>query len=517
MMISNTWLGSLAVACTLAFPVPAHCANFTAANLGAISAYPTEITGLNANADIIAHDLYNAPPGTINLQRAYLRSFDAWAPIGSLSGGSTAAYGINDSAQVVGTSNTADGNHAFLFKTGMMTDLGMMGGSGSTATAINTAGLIVGFVDKGSDRAWLFDGEVTIELGTLGGATSRAYAINDAGMVAGSSTLANGEEHAFLYDQSTMHDLGTLRGSNDAYSKAYALNIHGQVAGESRVTLPPNGLTTHAFLYAGGIMTDLGTLGGVYSTARAINATGQVVGISTTTTGEQRGFLYSDGVMYDLNGLVDLASGWVIISAGGINDAGQIVAMACNSGTCNVLLLTPVLGLVVEYQNTLDFPGSPGGHFFYTDSPSEQQIIESGADGHFARTGRTFHAGGTKRLCRFFGSIVPGPNSHFYTLSDSECSNLKALQRVPTPTTVQQWNYEGLVFSEIPANPGRLSPVCTPNTTPVWRAYNNAYPLTGGKNPWDSTHRYSSTRADILDMITRFGWIDEGIVFCAFP
>lgn len=515
MMTSKTWLGSIAIACMLAIPAAAAAANFTVANFGAISAYPTDITGLNSSGDVIANDLFNAPPAIINLQRAYLRSFDAWAPLGSLTGGSTAAYGINDSATVVGTTNTADGQHAFRFKDGTMKDLGMMGGSGSTATAINTAGVVVGYVRRGSDRAWLFDGETTTELGTLGGTTSRALAINDVGMVAGSSTLANGEEHAFLYSHGTMRDLGTLNASTN--SKAYAVNVRGEVAGDSRVTLASNVLTTHAFLYSGGTLTDLGTLGGIYSTARAINASGQVVGISTTTSGEQRAFLFNAGAMYDLNILVDLASGWVINAVGGINDAGQIAALACNIASCNVLLLTPVKSTVVEYQNTLDFPGSPGGHFFYTDSPSEQLLLDSGADGHFARTGRTFSAGGTTRLCRFFGSVVPGPNSHFYTLSVVECEGLKGLQRTPIPATIQQWNYEGLVFTEIPANPGSPSPICTPNTTPVWRAYNNAYPQTGGKNPWDSTHRYSSTRADILNMITRYGWIDEGIVFCAFP
>jgi probable HAF family extracellular repeat protein len=515
MMTSNTWLGSIAIACILACPAAAPAANFTVANYGAISAYPTDVVGVNSSGDIIANDLYNAPPSFINLQRAYLRSFDMWAPLGSLTGGSTTALGINDSARVVGTTNTADGSHAFVFKDGTMTDLGRMGGSASTATAINTAGLVVGFVRRDTDRAWLYNGEVTTDLGTLGGSTSRALAINDAGAVVGASTLASGNEHAFLYSRGTMKDLGTLGGSSA--SKATAINSRGQVAGESLVNVLPSGSTTHAFLYSNAAMADLGTLGGAYSSARAINAAGQVVGVSTTASGEQRAFLFSQGVMVDLNSLVDLASGWVITSVGGINDAGQIAALACNAGTCNVVLLTPVLSTVVEYQNTQDFPGSPGGHFFYTDSPSEQAILDSGADGRFARTGRNYRAGGTKRLCRFYGSVLPGPNSHFFTLSDDECNGLKALQRTPTPTTVQQWNYEGLVFAEIPANPTLPTPTCTPNTTPVWRAYNNAYTPTGGRNPWDSNHRYSSSHADILDMVNRFNWMDEGIVFCAYP
>src|SRR5258708_33606903 len=132
MMTSNTWLGSIAMACILACPAAASAANFTVANYGAISAYPSDVVGVNSSGELIANDLYNAPPSIVNLQRAYLRSFDAWASLGSLTGGSTAAYGINDSARVVGATTTADGPHAFVFKDGTMTDLGMMGGSAST-------------------------------------------------------------------------------------------------------------------------------------------------------------------------------------------------------------------------------------------------------------------------------------------------------------------------------------------------------------------------------------------------
>ena len=40
-------------------------------------------------------------------------------------------------------------------------------------------------------------------------------------------------------------------------------------------------------------------------------------------------FLYTDHHMVDLNSLVDLPSGWQLISAGDINDAQQILATAC--------------------------------------------------------------------------------------------------------------------------------------------------------------------------------------------
>ena len=170
---------------------------------------------------------------------------------------------------------------------------------------------------------------------------------------------------------------------------------------------------------------------------------------------------------------------------------------------------------VVEYLNTADFPGSPGGHFFYSSDPAEQAAVDAGAAGAFVRTGRSFNTGGTSPVCRFYGSVNPGPNSHFFTVDAGECSALRALQITPTPTTVPQWNYEGLGFSTTPAiaaaNGARA---CPANTLPVYRAYNNAFPLSGPKNPWDSNHRLTLALSDIAAMVA-IGWRDEGIVFCA--
>jgi len=75
-------------------------------------------------------------------------------------------------------------------------------------------------------------------------------------------------------------------------------------------------------------MQDLGTLGGNSSSAAGINASGQIVGRSTTT-GEvaTHGFLYSGGIMYDLNNLVT-GSSMEINVVFSINDLGQIVGTA---------------------------------------------------------------------------------------------------------------------------------------------------------------------------------------------
>lgn len=172
---------------------------------------------------------------------------------------------------------------------------------------------------------------------------------------------------------------------------------------------------------------------------------------------------------------------------------------------------------LVEYRNSADFASSPGGHFFYSADPGEQAFVDSGGAGAFNRTGRSIKIGGTSQVCRFYGSVTPGPNSHFFTVDPAECAGLKSTQVTPTPATVPQWNYEGIGFAiTAPTTAADGTKACAAGTAPVYRAYNNAFPLTGPKNPWDSNHRFSVQQSDIAELVA-LGWRSEGVVFCARP
>ena len=124
----------------------------------------------------------------------------------------------------------------------------------------------------------LYQGGTVTDLGTLGGANSAAMAINQSSAIVGTSETASGAQHAFLYQNGQMHDLGVLNTNVSqtfwglAYSQANAINNAGEIVGES------NSL---AFLYENGKMYNLNSLvnipGVTLTSAYAINNLGQIL------------------------------------------------------------------------------------------------------------------------------------------------------------------------------------------------------------------------------------------------
>jgi probable HAF family extracellular repeat protein len=271
--------------------------------------------------------------------------------IGTLGGRDSGANAINDLGQVVGNADDSSGvNHAFLYSGGSMSALS--GGSSMQADGINNSGTIVGsmFVttpDNTYIHAYSLSGGALTDLGTLSyGDGSRAFAVNNHGDVVGAAAnMFNGSpnlpEDPFIFTGGVMTGLGNLGGP---WSGATSINDHGQVVGFLGVDAlsdDPDVLSpTTAFLYANGEMTVFGgTAPGGWSRAFDINNLGQVVGAFRPTPGNLHAFLYENGEMIDLNTLIDPASGWTIAGASAINDMQQIAAMACRGDVCQAVRL----------------------------------------------------------------------------------------------------------------------------------------------------------------------------------
>ncbi|MEQ1742487.1 MAG: hypothetical protein ABL869_08330 [Candidatus Nitrotoga sp.] len=205
---------------------------------------------------------------------------------------------------------------------------------------------------------------------------------------------------------------------------------------------------------------------------------------------------FGDGGAYPLPGMLSFSALALDVNSrllvAGQDATSAVLARYDLSGT---LVSMPV----VEFYNTnLD-------HYFITADASEAAAIDGGSAGPgWIRTGNSFKSGGSTPVCRFYGSQVPGPNSHFYTVAGTECDGLKQLQAI-TPATQKRWNFESLDFVSTPPTNG----TCPTGTVPVYRAYNNGF-----ARGVDSNHRISADQAAITQVIAR-GWINEGVVMCA--
>ena len=154
------------------------------------------------------------------------------------------ASAINSRSHVAGSSTAGEGTdpdtavqlgiHAFLYRSGKMTDLGALalakdGSDDSEGEGINNLDQVVG-----------------ISTTAIAAKNSQGQSCSDCGVAS----------HAFLWSAGKMKDLGTLAGIPGWDSKADGINDRGEIVGWSDSNV--NGTSTHrAFLYIGGQMLNL--------------------------------------------------------------------------------------------------------------------------------------------------------------------------------------------------------------------------------------------------------------------
>jgi probable HAF family extracellular repeat protein len=229
-----------------------------------------------------------------------------------------------------------------------LVDLGeFFGTNESYAYGINSGGNVVGSWNTGTNgfHGFLYNGTSIEDLGRLGELNNYALNINARGDVVGFSQESNGT-HAFLFRNGDRVALSAFDGMN---SYGFGINGISDIVGAVETT---GG--TEAILLHDGQMVKLGTLGGTNSYAYDINLVMQIAGASLTPTNtEMNAFLWQEGRLSNLNDLIEPGSQWSLREARCINESGEIAGWGLLNGTER--------GFMFKSGDVIDLGILPGG------------------------------------------------------------------------------------------------------------------------------------------------------------
>ena len=170
---------------------------------------------------------------------------------------------------------------------------------------------------------------------TPNGEATIAFDINAAGQVAAVLEDEEGRQRGVLYEKGVVTELGTERG---LYSDARAISPSGEIVGSAS----RRDGTWRAFVFTRATgLRELPTLGGPSSYGMSINIAGHVAGFADLANGDWHAFIYKDSAMTDLGTL-----GGKVSYASGINNRGQVVGTATTSSDYrHAFLYDPVTGM----------------------------------------------------------------------------------------------------------------------------------------------------------------------------
>jgi len=230
--------------------------------------------------------------------------------------------------------------HAFIWRDGVMRDLGTLGGLDSSPMAgcnnqrvdsvsgwSTTDSTLNPTTGLPTEHAFLWQNGAMTDIPTLGGTFAQGQCANNQGQVIGPSNLAGDfDQHAFLWSHGTLTDL-TLGGS---FSTALWLNDAGEAVGGA---LTPGDTSFRAVLWRNGQAIDLGTLDGdCFSLANAINSSGRIIGQSFSCDGTSRAVVWINGSIIDLSAAIPPNATLQLVETDNINDRGEIVGRGLPTG-----------------------------------------------------------------------------------------------------------------------------------------------------------------------------------------
>jgi probable HAF family extracellular repeat protein len=236
------------------------------------------------------------------------------------------AISVVKSANASGTTTGYAGDHAFLAPAkGKAQRLFPDGFDAfSVAEGINDSGVVVGYHTasiSAMPQAFVWTQGVVESIPPLqAGWSGWARAINAHGVIVGVSSPKSGVSHAFIHRDGATFE---LPGLTEWGAEAFGLNNAGWAVGFAKVD---GGMYGRPVLWRDGEVINLGAVGDIPGTAHGVNMHGVVVGVRhTQNIGERRGWVWMDGHLSALDGLVDgLPPNTAVLAADAIDDHGRI-------------------------------------------------------------------------------------------------------------------------------------------------------------------------------------------------
>ena len=300
----------------------------------------------------------------------------------SLGGTNNRANIINNRDWLAGYSNLAGNQtrHAALWREGVLTDLGTLGGPNSATTwsVKANSGIVTGISQTSTPdplgEAWssaafypgatgtgyinlgfVWENGTMRALPTLGGNNGFATGANSRGEIVGwaetavhDATCVPPQQLQFLpvvYGKQPNAISALPLSAGDTSGAATAINEQGQIVGISGTCDQAVGRYTakHALLWdKNGNVTDLGNLGAqLWNTPTNINQGGDVVGFAATSNSDVDGDFLEAFIWTPESGMQPLGflPGDVHSEAYGINEKRQVVGLSCDAnGSCRAFI-----------------------------------------------------------------------------------------------------------------------------------------------------------------------------------